>query len=162
MAIEETLKSAERTLKEAQQLMSKIQKQNEVWPGAGAFQKDITTAKTLLNQMQQSLSDIFVEFTLDQDEHPDSDREMKVSRDFSEAYSLMNKLYDAVRKVDARWGEALGQSDTLIESEKYLKQLINHCLTARDHLSEISHDLRFDPSEDDLGREKEFYQSKQN
>ena len=27
---------------------------------------------------------------------------------------------------------------------------------------EMSHDLRFDPSEDDLGREKEFCQSKQN
>ena len=63
MAIEETLKSAERTLKEAQQLMAKIQKQNEDWPGAGAFQKDITTARTLLNEMQQNLSDIFVEFT---------------------------------------------------------------------------------------------------
>jgi len=160
MAIKETLISAEHTLKEAQQLMAKIQKQNEVWPGAGAFQKDITTAKTLLNQMQQSLSDIFVEFTLDQDEHPDSDREITVSKDFSKAYSLMNKLHDVVRKVDARWDKGLGQSDTLIESEKYLKQLINHCLTARDHLSEISHNLRFDPSEDDLGRGKEFYQSK--
>ena len=141
MAIEETLKSAKRTLEEAQQLMAKIHKQNQDWPGAGAFQRDITTARTLLNQMQQNLFDIFVEFARDQDEHPDADREMKVSKDFSEAYSLTSKLYDAVRKVDTRRGKGLSQSDALIESEKYLRQLINHCLTARNHLSEIGHDL---------------------
>jgi len=141
MAIEETLKSAERTLKEAQQLMAKIQKQNEDWPGAGAFQKDITAAKTLLDEMQQNLSDVFVEFTRDQNRYPDSDMEMKVSQEFSETYSLMSKLHDAVRQVDDLWGKGLGQSDALIESEKYLRQLINHCLTARNHLSEISHDL---------------------
>ena len=141
MATKETLESTERTLKEAQQLMGKIQKQNEAWPGTGAFQKDITTARTLLNEMQQNLSDIFVEFTRAQSEYPDSDREMKVSRDFSETYSLTSKLHDAVRKVDTRRGKGLSQSDALIESEKYLRQLINHCLTARNHLSEIGHGL---------------------
>jgi 1,4-alpha-glucan branching enzyme len=139
MAIEETLKSAERTLKEAQQLMGKIQKQNEDWPGVGAFQKDITTARTLLNEMQQSLSDIFVEFTCDQNEHPDSDRKLKVSQDFSETYSLMSKLHDAVNQVHLSFDNRLSQKDALIETEKYLKQLINHCLTVRDHLNEVGH-----------------------
>jgi len=140
MATEGKLKSAERTLNEAQQLMGKIHKQNEVWPGAGAFKNDITAAITLLNQMQQRFSVIFVEFTRDQDKHPDSDMRMKVSKDFSEVYSLMSKLHDAVRQVDSRLGKGLGQSDALIESEKYLKQLINHCLTVRDHLNEVGHD----------------------
>lgn len=141
MAIEETLKSAERTLKEAQQLMGKIQKQSAVWPGAGAFQKDITTAKILLNEMQQSLSDIFVEFTRDQDEHSDLEMDMKVSKDFSEAYSLMSKLHSAVNQVHLSYDNGLNQKDALIETEKYLKQLINHCLATRNHLSEIGHDL---------------------
>ena len=141
MAIEKKLKSAERTLKEAQQLMAKIQKQNEDWPGVGAFQKDITTSKTLLNEMQQSLSDIFVEFTRDQDEHPDSDMEMKVSQDFSETYSLMSKLHDAVNRVHLSFDNRLSQKDALIETEKYLKQLISHCLIVRDHLNEVGHDL---------------------
>jgi len=140
MAIEETLKSAKHTLTEAQQLMAKIQKQNEDWPGAGAFQKDITAAGILLNEMHQSVSDIFVEFTRDQSQHPDSDRETQVSNDLSETYRLMSKLYDAVRHVDARWGKGLGQSDALIETEKYLKQLLDHCVTVRDHLSEVGHD----------------------
>lgn len=140
MAIEETLKSAERTLKEAQQLMGKIQKQNEDWPGVGAFQKDITTARTLLNEMQQSLSDIFVEFTRDQNEQPDSDREMKVSQDFSETYSLMSKLHDAVNQVHLCFDNRLSQKDVLIETEKYLEQLISHCLIVRDHLNEVGHD----------------------
>ena len=140
MAVEETLKSAEHTLKEAQQLMGKIHKQNEVWPGAGAFQKDLTTARTLLDEMQQSLSNIFVEFTRDQDEDPDSGREMKVSQDFSETYSLMSKLHDAVNRVDLCFDNRLSQKDALIETEKYLKQLISHCLTVRDHLNEVGHD----------------------
>jgi DNA repair ATPase RecN len=141
MVIEETLRSAEGTLKEAQQLMAKIQRQNEDWPGVGAFQKDITTARTLLNEMQQSLSDIFIEFTRDQNEHPDSDREMKVSQNFSETYSLMSKLHDAVNRVHLCFDNRLSQKNALIETERNLKQLINHCLTARDHLSEIGHDL---------------------
>ena len=140
MAVEETQKSTERTLKEAQQLMGKIQKQNEDWPGVGAFRKDITTAKTLLNEMQQSLSDIFVEFTRDQNEHHDSDREMKMSQDFSEAYSLTSKLHDAVNQVHLCFDNRLSQKDGLIEIEKYLKQLISHCLIVRDHLNEVSHD----------------------
>lgn len=140
MAIEEMLTSAERTLKEAQQLMGKIQKQNEDWPGVGAFQKDITTARTLLNEMQQSLSDIFVEFTRDQNEQPDSDREMKVSQEFSETYSLMSKLHDAVNQVHLCFDNRLSQKDVLIETEKYLKRLISHCLIVRDHLNEVGHD----------------------
>ena len=140
MAIEETLESAERTLKEAQQLMGKIQKQNEDWPGSGAFQKDITTARTHLNEMQQSLSDIFVEFTRDQNEHPDSDREMKVSQDFSKTYSLMSKLHDAVNQVHLCFDNRLSQKDALIETEKYLKQLISNCLIVRDHLNEVGHE----------------------
>jgi predicted translin family RNA/ssDNA-binding protein len=138
MAIEETLKSAERTLEEAQQLMGKIHKQNEDWPGVGAFQKDITTARTLLNEMQQSLSDIFVESTCDHNELPDSDREMKVSQDYSETYSLISKLYDAVNQVHFSFDKGLSQKDGLIEAEKYLKQLINHCLTVRDHLTRLA------------------------
>ena len=140
MATEGKLKSAERTLKEAQQLMAKIQKQNEDWPGVGAFQKDMTTARTLLNEMQQSLSDIFVEFTRDHNEHPDSDREMKVSQDFSETYSLMSKLHDAVNQVHLCFDNRLSQKDALIETEKYLKQLISNCLIVRDHLNEVGHD----------------------
>lgn len=140
MAIEETLTSAKRTLEEAQQLMDKIQKQNEDWPGAGVFQKDITVAKTLLNQMQQSLSDIFVEFTRDQNRQPDLDIEMKVSRDFSETFSLMSKLHDAVNQVHLCYDKGLSQKDALIETEKYLKQLLNHCVTVKDHLDEVDLD----------------------
>ena len=142
MATKETLESTERTLKEAQQLMGKIQKQNEAWPGTGAFQKDITTAKTLLNEMQQNLSDIFVEFTRAQSEYPDSDREMKVSRDFSETYSLMSRLHDAVNQVHLSFDSGLSQKDGLIETEKYLEQLLNHCVTVRDHLKEVGHDKK--------------------
>jgi len=140
MAIEETLKSAERTLKEAQQLMDKIHKQNEDWPGAGAFQKDIKKARTLLNEMQQSFSDIFVEFTRDQNEDPDSDREMKVSQEFSETYGLMSKLHGAVNQVHLSFDSGLSQKNGLIETEKYLKQLISHCVTVKDHLNEVGHD----------------------
>ena len=139
MAIEESLKSAEHTLKEAQQLMGKIHKQNDDWPGAGAFQKDLTEARTLLNEMQQNVSDIFVELTHDQNEHPDSDREMRVSQDFNETYSLMSKLYDVVNQVHLSFDNGSSQKDGLIEAEKYLKQLLNHCLTARNHLKEVSH-----------------------
>ena len=141
MATKEKLKSGEHTLIKAQQLMDKIQEQNEDWPGIGAFQKDLTTARKLLNEMQQNLSDIFVEFTRDHNEHPDSDREMRVSQDFGETYSLMSKLYDAVNQVHLSFNKGLSQKDGLIEAEKYLKQLINHCLTARDHLSETGRNL---------------------
>jgi len=141
MVIEEMLRSTERTLKEAQQLIAKIQKQNEDWPGVGAFQKDITIAKTLLNEMQQNVSDIFVELTRNQNEHPDSDGRMKMSQDFSETYSLMSKLYDAVNQVHICFDNRLSQKDALIETEKYLKQLINRCLTVKDHLNEIGRDL---------------------
>ena len=141
MVIEEMLRSTEHTLKEAQQLMAKIQKQNEDWPGVGAFQKDITTAKTLLNEMQQNVSDIFVELTRDQDRHSDSDMDITVSQNFSETYSLMSKLYDAVNQVHLCFDNRLSQKDALMETEKYLKQLINRCLTVKDHLKEIGHDL---------------------
>ena len=138
MAIEESLKSAEHTLNEAQQLMGKIQKQNETWPGAGAFKKDLTEARTLLNEMQQNVSDIFVELTHDQNEHPDSDREMRVSQDFSEMYSLMSKLHDAVNQVHLSFDKGLSQNEGLIETRKYFEQLLNHCLIVRDHLKEVS------------------------
>ena len=138
MAIEETLKSIEHTLKEAQQLMGKIQKQNEDWPGAGAFQKDITTARTLLSEMQTSLSDIFVEFTRDQNRYPDSDIEMKVSQDFSETYSLMSKLHGAVNRVHLSFDNKLSQKDALIETDKYLKQLISHCVAVKDVLNKFA------------------------
>ena len=140
MAIEETLKSAERTPKEAQQLMAKIQKQNEDWPGVGAFRKDISTARTLLNDIQQNLSDIFVVFTRDRNEHHDSDTEIKVSQGFSETYSLVSKLHDAVNEVHLCFENRLSQKDALIEIEKYLKRLINHCLIVKNHLKEIDHD----------------------
>ncbi|MCD6162964.1 MAG: hypothetical protein J7K40_11210 [candidate division Zixibacteria bacterium] len=140
MVTEETIKSTERTLTEAKQLMGKVQGQNEDWPGVGAFQKDITEASTLLSQMQQSLSNIFVEFMRDQNEHPDSDREMIVSQDFSKAYSLISKLYNAVNQVHLFLDKGLSQKDALIETEKYLKQLLNHSVIARDHLNEVGHD----------------------
>ena len=140
MATEQKLKSGERTLIKAQQLMDKIQKQNEDWPGVGAFHKDITTAKTLLNEMQQNVSDIFVRYTRNQNEHYDSHEEIKVSQDLSETYSLMSKLYDAVNQVHFSFDNGLSQKDALIEADKYLKQLIDHCLTVRDYLKQVGHD----------------------
>jgi len=139
MAIEKKLKSAKSKLIEAQQLMSKIQKQNENWPGVGAFQKDITTARTLLDEIQQSLSDIFVGLARDHNKHLDSDREIRVSQDFSETYSLMSKLYGAVNKVDLCFNNRLSQKDALVEIEKYPKKLLNHCVTVRDHLNEVGY-----------------------
>ena len=138
MTIGETLKSAERTLKEAQQLMGKIQKQNETWPGVGALEKDIATAIALLHEMEQILSDIFVKFSLDLDTHPDSDLEIEVSQAFNETYSLMSQLWDAVNQVHVCWQKRSSQSDAITKVEKHLKQLTNHCIVMRDHFIEIT------------------------
>lgn len=88
-----TLKSAEKTLSSASDLLDTVVRQNDQYPGTGATKGDLAQAKTMLGEMVEMLSKLIVSVTDDQDPAPQED----LQQAFNKAASLISSLYGDIR-----------------------------------------------------------------
>jgi hypothetical protein len=117
--------------KKSQELMDKVRKQNEKWHGSGAFEKDITLARKLLVEMEESLSVVVAAFARGSfGDTRNQDIEMEIGRAYSNARSLMSHLYDDITLVH----DALTKGQIEIR----LEQLTYQCEKVRDHLRDTA------------------------
>ena len=136
---ENNFKSVEKTLKKSQDLMDKVRKQNEKWHGAGAFEKDITSARELLFEMEQALLDVGVAFLQETFwDTQNQDIKTEVDHAYNIAGSLMSHLYDDIQRVHDALMEGLSQNGGIKATEIHLKKLIYQCKKARDHLCDTA------------------------
>ncbi len=136
---EKNFKSVEKTLKKSQELMDKVRKQNEKWPGAGAFEKDITSARKLLVEMEQALLDVADAFLQEPfGDTQNQDIKTEVDHAYNMASSLMGHLYDDIKQVHDALMKGQSQNGGIKAAEIHLKKLIYQCKKARDHLCDTA------------------------
>jgi len=139
MPEENNFKSVEKTLKKSQELLDKVLKQNEKWHGSGAFEEDITSARKLLVEMEQVLSDVVAAFSQGSSAHlRNQGIKAEVSHAYNKAYSLMSHLYDDIRQVHDALPKGQSQSGGIQAIEIHLKQLTYQCRKTRDHLHDTA------------------------
>jgi hypothetical protein len=139
MPEENSFKLVEKTLKKSQELMDKVRKQNEKWHGSGAFEKDITLARKLLVEMEESLTDVVAAFARGSFEDTrNQDIEMEIGRAYSNARSLMSHLYDDITLVHDALPKGQSQSGGIKAIEIRLEQLTYQCRKVRDHLRDTA------------------------
>lgn len=139
MPEENSFKLVEKTLKKSQELMDKVRKQNEKWHGAGAFEKDITLARKLLVEMEESLSEVVAAFARGSfGDTRNQDIEMEIGRAYSNARSLMSHLYDDITLVHDALPKGQSQSGAIKAIEIRLEQLTYQCKKVRDHLRDTA------------------------
>lgn len=139
MPEEKNFKSVETTLKESQELLDKVLKQNEKWHGSGAFEKDIAFARKLLVEMKQGLSDVVTAFSQGSfGDTRNQEIEMEIGCVYNKVCRLMSHLYDDIRRVHQALLKGQSQSDAIKETEVHLQQLISNSLNSRDYLLEVA------------------------
>ena len=137
MPEEKNFKSVEKTLKKSQELMDKILEQNKMWPGAGVFEKDVRTARSLLPKMEKALSDVIVMLLQRINDLPGQDLETEVSQAIHKAYNLMSHLYDDIRAVQTTLEKGQSQSDAIKQTGIHLQQITQHCHQVQNHFLEV-------------------------
>ncbi len=139
MPEEKNFKSLEKTLKKSQELMDKVRRQNEKWHGSGAFEQDITSARKLLGEIEQALSDVVAASSQGSFGYlRNQDIEMEVGRAYNKMSSLMSHLYDDVRRLRDALTKGQSQSGDIQAIEIHIQQLISNSLKARDYLLEAA------------------------
>ena len=132
-----TLESAEKTLSSALDLLDKVVRQNDQYPGAGATKGDLAQAKTMLGEMVDILSELIsqipVSFADDQDPAPPEE----LQQAFNKAASLISSLYGDIRDAHAALEGGTTQSPPIQQADVHLKRLVQHCHQVREHLLAI-------------------------
>ena len=141
MCKETCFESAEEVLEKGLDLIKKVRRQNEQWPGAGAFEKDVRSARALLRQMKQALADLIGELTLRIEDLPGEDLDMEAREAVNKAYSLISRLHDDVRAIHAALERGETQSFPLGQTSIHFQQLAHHCRQAQDHLLDARREL---------------------
>lgn len=131
-----SLKSTERTLQDAQDLLGKIERQNQSFPGAGALESDLAEARTLLQRMVVTLSDLIAILLNDSSAGPDLELESEAQAAFNKAAGLISELYDDVRVAQSCLDEGKTQSVTIAQAGVHMRKLVQHCNEACLHLLE--------------------------
>ncbi len=138
MLDEQSFKPMEELLRDAHDLMGKIHEENALWPGIGVFERDMDDAKALLQDAQQAMSDLIVAVGETLGDSADPEQEIKITKAIDKEYSLMNRLYNDVRRAQEALKEDRSQTEAIKQTEMHLKQFTAHSQQVRDHLLELA------------------------
>ena len=128
-----TLESAEKTLSSASDLLDKVVRQNDQYPGAGATKDDLAQAKTMLGEMVEMLSELIVSIADDRDPAPQEE----LQQAFNKAASLISSLFGDIRDAQTAMEGGTTQSAPIQQADVHLKRLVQHCHQVREHLLAI-------------------------
>lgn len=129
-----TLESAEKTLQRVQDLLERVVRQNEEYPGAGATRRDLSQAGTLLQEMVNILSELSSQISAGFANDQDSAPAKETQQTFNKAASLISGIYDDIREAHAALDNGTTQSQFIQHAEIHLKMLVKHCHQAKKHL----------------------------
>ncbi len=138
MLDEQSFKRMEELLRDAHDLMGKIHEENALWPGIGVFERDMDDAKALLQEAQQAMSDLIVAVAGTLGDSADPEQEIKITKAVDKEYSLMNRLYNDVRRAQEALKEDRSQTEVIKQTEMHLKQFTMHSQQVRDRLLELA------------------------
>ena len=132
-----TFESAEATLRRAQDLLERMESQNDKYPGAGATRRDLSQAKTLLQQMVNILSELTSQVSAGVASDQDSALARETQQAFNKAASLISRLYDDIRDAHTALEGGTTQSPSIQHAATHLRGLVQHCHQAREHLLKV-------------------------
>ena len=134
--LQATLRSTEHTLQDAQDLIGKIERQNQSFPGSGAFEGDLGEARTILQRMVTTQSDLIAIFSNESGAGRDLELEREAQATFNKAAGLISELYDDVHVAQSCLDEGRTQSVAIARAGVHMKKLVEHCNEAYLHLLE--------------------------
>ena len=138
MLDEQSFKQMEELLKKIYKLITKVQEQNQRWPGAGAMEKDLDDAKALVQEMEQVVWDLAAVAVESLGESPDSSRSSEIHEAVRKEYVLMGRLYDDIKIAHEATVEGKSQSDAIRQTGIHVKQFALQSELARDRLLELA------------------------
>ncbi len=119
----ESLSHLEETLKDSQELMTKIIEQNVKWPGGGVFEEDINTARNLLKEAQTQ----FYKVGMAVYQSRGAEVAKSVNDRLNQAYHLLSLMHQDTKKIQLSLKTGESQSKTLVDLQVHLKKFIKHC-----------------------------------
>lgn len=119
----ESFSHLEETLKDSQELMTKIIEQNVKWPGGGVFEEDINTARNLLKEAQTELLNI--EMAAYQSRGVGFVK--SVNDKLNQSYQLLSFMHQDTKKIRISLERGESQSKAIKNLEVHLKKFIKHC-----------------------------------
>ena len=133
----ESFSHLEETLKDSQELMTKIIEKNVKWPGGGALDEDIDNATSLLKQAQTVL--VQVGETIVRHVSQSMDIYVKPANDMlDQAYHLLNLMYHDTKKIRISLGKGVSQTTAIRDLEIHLKKFTRHCEETQGYLLEAA------------------------
>ena len=128
-----TLESAEKALSSTSDLLDKVVRQNDQYPGAGATKGDLAQAKMMLGEMVEMSSELIVSIADDRDPAPQEE----LQQAFNKAASLISSLFGDIRDAQTAMEGGTTQSAPIQQADVHLKRLVQHCHQVREHLLAI-------------------------
>ncbi len=119
----ESFSHLEETLKDSQELMTKIIEQSVKWPGGGVFEEDINTARNLLKEAQTELFNI--EMAAYQSWGVSVVK--SVNDKLNQSYQLLSFMHQDTKKIRISLERGESQSKAIKNLEVHLKKFIKHC-----------------------------------
>lgn len=128
------IKTAENELQLALDLLEKVVRQNDKYPGTGATERDLSQARTLLQEMANILSELTSQISADVASGQNSALEKEIQQASNKAASLISSMYNDIREAHAALKDGATQSPSIQQAQIHLKRLIKHCQQAREYL----------------------------
>lgn len=135
---ETVLRSMEQILRRAQELIARVQEENERFPGFPALDEDIAKARMLIQEIDHDLSESLAALSPHLDKPADADLEGTAIQAFNKAYNLVSRLYDDLRQIHAALIEGRSQEYAIKHAAIHLRRLTLHCRRAREQLREVA------------------------
>ncbi len=118
-----TFSHLEKILNKAQKLMTNVIEQNVKWPGGGAFEQNIATARNLIKQAQTELLNIGMAAY----QSRGVDVVESVNDRLNQSYQLLSLMYQDTKKIRISLERGESQSKDIKNLEVHLKKFIKHC-----------------------------------
>ena len=128
----ESFSHIQKTLRSAQELVSRVHKQNDHWPGGGALEKDVIQATRLLKEAQIGLIEV-------------ADAMAGKMRDvdfnyanlmFDQAYNILNLMCHDTKNIKISLEKGKSPTMAINELDMHLQKLIKHCREAQANMIE--------------------------
>ncbi len=113
----------EKTLNKAQELITNVIEQNVKWPGGGAFEHNIATARNLIKQAQTESLNIGMAAY----QSRGVDVVKSVNDRLNQSYQLLSLMHQDTKKIRISLERGESQSKAIKNLEVHLKKFIKHC-----------------------------------
>ncbi len=138
MLNEQSFKQMEDLLKKTHQLITKVQEQNQRWPGTGAFEKDVDDAIALLQRTEQALWELAAVSVESLSEPLEPGHDSEIREALREEYALISRLYDDVRRAHEAVEKGRSQNEAIRQTEIHIRQFASQFKRTRDRLLELT------------------------